>query len=209
MRPAKQTPVLLLLVSTALPTLGRPQTLAALGGPQTPAAAVFASSGPGFKACTERSRMGAANVTYETRLQPPGKVARPESSPSAPTQPHSLKLLLLDAKAGKPIPNQHVLLFYGDSLDALQEERRLTDLKTDANGLAPLPAVIEQAPFVQVWIDLHRTCVTNPNKNAIDLRTLSIKGLTVNHCSNHAFPTTPGVLTIAAREETFFERMSH
>jgi hypothetical protein len=119
------------------------------------------------------------------------------------------RLQVLDAKTGKPVAGTHALVFYGESKDDLRRQTHGAEVKTDANGQAVLPLEIAHAKYVQVWIDWHRLCVARPDDDAVDLTPVVTKGVVVNHCSGQTFPAAAGVLTVAVREETFFEKMSH
>ena len=124
-------------------------------------------------------------------------------------QVKGFRVLALDAKTGRPITGNHVLVQYGATPDDIRWHPHSAEAKTDANGLAVLPGEITSAKYVQVWIDWHRQCAEHPDLEVIDVQAVTGKGLVVNHCSNRVFQVSPGVLTIAARDETFFEKMSH
>jgi hypothetical protein len=57
---------------------------------------------------------------------------------SGTTKDAGIVLCLLDGKNGKPIGNEHLLIFYGTTAEDVHAEKSHRDLRTDVNGMAVL-----------------------------------------------------------------------
>jgi hypothetical protein len=117
-------------------------------------------------------------------------------------------LQILDAKTGKPVVNNHVLVFSGADAQSVKDHKGSHEATTDGNGLASL-SLAEDSQFLQVWVDWHSLCHSDPNSETISIVNLASQGVAFNTCSKNVFPNQPGRLTIAVRPETFWEKMNH
>ncbi|QHN02112.1 hydroxyisourate hydrolase [Granulicella sp. WH15] len=126
-----------------------------------------------------------------------------------PAQSKNLSIQILDAKTGKPIANNHVLLFFGTTTDDLRSLGQHAELTTNKDGLAPLPETAKTSTLLQVSVDWHQLCGTDFASRTIELESIVNQGVSVNHCTIRTFQTTPGRLVIAVRPETLMEKMRH
>ena len=113
----------------------------------------------------------------------------------------------VDARNGKPITNQHVLVFGGDSPEAVRQHKSQYELMTDKDGLATL-TLVPGTQWLQVWMDWHVLCQSEPNSKSFPVRDILDSGLsTPNTCSSVSEKAAPGHLVVFARPERFWEKM--
>lgn len=114
----------------------------------------------------------------------------------------------LDGRNGKPLANQHLLVFVGDSSDAAKSHAEHTDLTTDKNGIGTLTIHPDQTRWIQIWADGRVLCYPDPNQSSFNVDTIVSKGVvTSNSCSGVMREPTPGHLIVFARPARFMEKM--
>lgn len=114
----------------------------------------------------------------------------------------------LDGRNGKPLANQHLLVFTGISGDAVKSHAEHTGLTTDKSGLATLTIYPSETQWIQVWADGRVLCQQDPNQNTFSVATITSKGLAApNTCSALVRESTPGQFIIFARPAHFKEKL--
>ncbi len=114
---------------------------------------------------------------------------------------------VLDARSGKPVPSNHVLLFTGESHEGAHT--RAIEVTTDASGMASFSVDLEKNKFSQVFVDWHSRCLKDPNRESLSLEQVHTQGLVLNQCSKQSSQAKPDLLKVYVRPETFWERMAH
>ena len=66
----------------------------------------------------------------------------------------------LDGRNGKPLANQHLLVFTGASEGAVKSHAVHTSLTTDKNGFVALTISASETQWIQVWADGQRSLPT-------------------------------------------------
>ena len=127
----------------------------------------------------------------------------------ASVEPTSLTIQVLDAKTGKPVPANHVLVFTGATPQDVQFHRGHLDAVTDADGLALVTLDSRQPRYAQMWIDFHSRCQKHPNFESISLERVHDHGLVLNDCSKLTKDPIPNHVTVYVRSETLAEKMRH
>jgi len=113
----------------------------------------------------------------------------------------------VDARNGKPIANQHMLVFGGDSPEAAKQHKSQYELTTDKDGVATL-TLATGTEWLQVWMDWHVLCQSEPNSKSFPVRDILDSGLsTPNTCSSASEKAVPGHLVVFARPAHFWEKM--
>lgn len=114
----------------------------------------------------------------------------------------------LDGRNGKPLGNQHLLVFTGMSSKAVKSHAEHTSLTTDKDGLGTLTVYPTETQWIQVWADGRVLCQTDPNQTSFSVATIMSKGLTApNTCSALVREPTPGHFIVFARPAYFMEKM--
>jgi hypothetical protein len=114
----------------------------------------------------------------------------------------------LDGRNGKPLANQHLLVFVGSSGAAAKSHAEHTDLTTDKNGLGTLTIYPQETQWIQVWADGRILCYPDPNQSSFSVTTIMSNGVvTPNTCSEVMREPTPGHLIVFARPARFMEKM--
>lgn len=123
-------------------------------------------------------------------------------------QPVNISVQALDGRNGKPLANQHLLVFTGASTNAVKSHAEHTGLTTDKDGLGTLTIYPSETQWIQVWADGRILCQDHPNQNSFSVATIMSKGLaTPNTCSALAWEPTPGHFIVFARPAHFKEKM--
>lgn len=119
-----------------------------------------------------------------------------------------IKIHVIDGKSGKPIANEHLLVFEGDSVEAVKQHQHHVDLHTDSAGIAALPN--DDMHWLQVWVDWHRSCQSESEAAIYSVATIRQSGLvSSNTCGSFSQSVLPNELYLFVRRETFIEKMRH
>jgi hypothetical protein len=128
---------------------------------------------------------------------------------SAMAQVKEITIQALDGKTGKPLANQRLLLFAGDTPDTATFHDQNFVLTTDADGKAKLPITSKDTKWIQVWADGLTLCQTKPNSLSFKVETIATLGLSApNTCSPLSQAPKSGVFIVFARESTLSEKMA-
>jgi hypothetical protein len=115
---------------------------------------------------------------------------------------------VLDGRNGKPLADQHVLVFTGLSSDAVKTHAQHTGVTTDKDGIGTLTIYPGETQWLQVFTDGRIPCFPNPNQASFSVSDIMSKGLvTPNECSAHVREPSPGHFVIFARPAHFMEKM--
>lgn len=129
-------------------------------------------------------------------------------SQSAPPQnaESQIQVHALDGRTGKPISNEHVLIFVTD--DPENPKARLIDRSTDARGIVAIQNV--DFRYLQVFVDWHILCVKHPN-NKLEYTASEVvnKGvISSDSCGKVKVNLQPGDLYIFTRPRHWWEPTS-
>jgi len=125
---------------------------------------------------------------------------------AAMAQDNRIVIHLIDGRNGKPISNEHLLVFQGASTEDIKEHRSHLDLQTDANGIAFLPA--DAMPQIQVWPDWYKICRSASSNSIFSLEEIKKNGAaTPNSCGSTTMKLVPNHFYIFARPLSFWEKM--
>jgi len=114
----------------------------------------------------------------------------------------------LDGRNGKPLTNQHLLVFTGASSDAVKSHAEHAGLTTDKDGLGTLTIYPSETQWIQVWADGRILCQPDPNQSTFSVATIMSKGLaTPNTCSGLVRGPTPGHFIVFARPAHLTEKL--
>ena len=120
----------------------------------------------------------------------------------------NITVQVLDGRNGKPLKNQHVLVFTGPSSDAVKTHAQHTGLVTNEAGIGTLMVNPSETRWLQVFADGSVTCHPNPNQGSFSVSEIMSKGLvTPNSCSSLVRAAPPGHLIVFARPAGFMEKM--
>lgn len=115
---------------------------------------------------------------------------------------------VLDGRNGKPLADQHVLVFTGMSSDAVKTQAQHTGLTTDKDGIGTLTIYPGETQQLQVFTDGRIPCFPNPNQSSFSVSDIMSKGLvTPNNCSALVREPSPGRFIVFARPAHFMEKM--
>jgi len=115
---------------------------------------------------------------------------------------------VLDGRNGKPLADQHVLVFTGMSSNAVKTHAAHTGLTTDKDGVGMLTIYPAETQWLQVFADGRVVCYPDPNQSSFSVETIMSKGLaTPNNCSALVREPTPGHFIVFARLASFREKM--
>jgi len=115
---------------------------------------------------------------------------------------------VLDGRNGKPLTDQHVLVFTGPSSDAVKTHAQHTGVTTDKDGMGTLTIDSAETQWLQVFADGRIPCFPNPNQASFSVSDIVSKGLvTPNNCSALVREPSPGHFIIFARPAHFMEKM--
>jgi hypothetical protein len=123
-------------------------------------------------------------------------------------QPLNITVQVFDGRNGKPLKDQHVLVFTGMSSSAVKSHAQHTGVTTDKDGVGTLTIYPGETQWLQVFTDGHVPCFPNPNQASFSVSDIMSKGLvTPNNCSALVKEATPGHLVVFARPAGFMEKM--
>src|SRR4051794_26154786 len=98
-----------------------------------------------------------------------------------------IKIHVVDGKSGKPVANEHVLAFYGDSAADIRAQTHHQETHTDSAGDAHLSGM---KGFLEVWIDRHRLC--EPRVRPFSVDTIQSSGIVaLNTCGTATHVAVP------------------
>lgn len=119
-----------------------------------------------------------------------------------------IKIEALDGRNGKPIPDTHLLVFAGGTVEEVRQHRHYFDLHTSQNGNAELVLTSDSLKFIQVWVDGKTLCQSRPNTVSLSVEQILAEGfLAPNECGNLRMSSAPGQLFVFARPATLREKM--
>ena len=112
----------------------------------------------------------------------------------------------VDGKNGRPLSNQHLLLFASESGNGHDQTE---NLYTDKSGIAIIPSGTIKYSRLQVWVDGHTKCSHDPKELSWSMEQIHLRGVTAeNNCSRKiATVPQPNTLVVYARDPTFLEGM--
>jgi hypothetical protein len=123
-------------------------------------------------------------------------------------QESDIVVQVLDGKNGKPIANNHLLIFTGVSVEDVRAHKNHIEARTDAMGTALLSVDVRSTSRIQVWVDWHVLC-----QEPLDSKTYSVEEIlkgglnTSNSCGSIEQPLSPKRLVVFARPAHFWEKM--
>lgn len=114
----------------------------------------------------------------------------------------------VNGRNGKPLANQHLLVFAGESPESVSQHKKQFELVTDKEGLADLTIAPSDVRWIQVWVDWHVLCQSEPNSKSFSVAEVLSTGLsTPNTCGPSIRKLTPGHFVVFARPAHFWEKM--
>jgi hypothetical protein len=126
---------------------------------------------------------------------------------AAVAQNRQIIVQVLDGDTGKPIANQHLTIYAGDSPDAVIHRKMNFQAVTNQKGFASLntpPA----AKWLQVWADWKTLCQDNPKGKSFSIDEILSTGLAApNTCSSLVQKPDPGQFVLFARRSTAKEEL--
>lgn len=126
---------------------------------------------------------------------------------AAMAQDRQIIVRAIDARSGKPLANQHLLVFGGESAEDVKQHKKKYELMTEKDGLAIL-TLTPETQLLQVWVDWHVLCQSEPNSKSFSVADILAYGLnTPNTCSSASQKAVPGHLVVFARSAHFWEKM--
>lgn len=128
----------------------------------------------------------------------------------ASTSPEKqIEIVVINGRNGKPMPNERLLVFFGNSDAEVRNKQHHVDLRTDARGIAVLMVKASAYSRIQVWVDRRSLCQDDPNSRTFDLDEIRRTGVRApNNCGNvppEELPSNHFVLF--ARPATLREKM--
>jgi hypothetical protein len=115
---------------------------------------------------------------------------------------------VLDGRNGKPLANQHLLVFTGLSNDSVETHAQHTSVTTDKDGTGTLTIYPDETQWLQVFADGRIPCFLNPNQTSFRVNDIVSRGLvTPNTCSALSHDPSPGHFIIFVRPAAFMEKM--
>src|SRR5579863_10121033 len=100
----------------------------------------------------------------------------------------AITIHIVNGKYNKPLANEHVLVFYGDSEADISAEKHHYETRTDTAGNA---RVIGATGLVQVWVDWHPLCEARVTSFSVEsIRSSGI--VAPNTCGSATHEATPG-----------------
>ena len=116
-----------------------------------------------------------------------------------------ISIHVIDGKHGKPVANEHLLVFYGDSEAQVLAQKHHFETRTNSAGDVLLNLV---NGFLQVWIDRHPLC--QPSIDIFNIETIQSSGIVApDICGSATHQALPGNLYLFVRKETLVEGMRH
>ena len=130
------------------------------------------------------------------------------STSAAVGQSMDITVQVLDGRNGKPVADQHVLVFTRLSAAAVKTHAQHTGVTTDKDGMGTLTIYPGETQWLQVFTDGRVPCFPNPNQASFSVSDIMSKGLvTPNDCSAQVQQASPGHFVIYARPAHFMEKM--
>jgi len=121
-------------------------------------------------------------------------------------QDNRIIIHVIDGRNGKPVQNEHILIFQGASAQDIRELKNHLDLQTDANGIALLPP--EAMQQIQVSVDWHKVCQPSSSNSIFSLEEIKRSGVaTPNSCGSNAQKPAPNHFYVFVRPLSFWEKM--
>jgi hypothetical protein len=115
---------------------------------------------------------------------------------------------VLNGKNGKPIANEHLVIFTGTSEEDVRQHKNQAEARTDAKGIALLSVDAHKTSYIQVWVDWHVLCQKAPNGHSYSVGDILKGGLsTTNNCGPIKQPLEPNHFVVFARPASFREKM--
>jgi hypothetical protein len=128
----------------------------------------------------------------------------------ATAQDSHIIVQVVDGRNGRPLANQHLLVFAGESPQSVRQHKKQFELVTDKEGRADLMVVPRDIQWIQVWVDWHVLCQSEPNSKSFSVAEILSTGLsTPNTCGKVAQEAGVGHLIVFARPAHFWEKMQH
>ena len=125
-------------------------------------------------------------------------------------QDNGIVIQVLDGKNGKPIANEHLVIFTAASAEEIKQHKNHLEARTDAKGIATLALDTRASSQIQVWVDWHVLCQEGPNSNSYSVEDILKGGLTTpNNCGTVEQPVAPNHFVVFARSERLREKMRH
>lgn len=127
---------------------------------------------------------------------------------AATAQESHIVVRVVDGRNGKPLANQRLLVFAGNSPETVRGHKENFDLITDKEGVADLRIVSPDMRWIQVWVNFHVLCQSRPNARSFSIAEILSKGVsTPNTCGSPRAQPTPGKFIVFARPTHFWEKM--
>ena len=123
-------------------------------------------------------------------------------------QENNIVIHAVNGKNGKPLANEHLVIFTGASAEDVREHKNHVELLTDAKGTALLPLAGNATSQIQVWLDWHVLCQETPNSRSYSVEDIVKTGLTSpNNCGSVVQGVSPNQLFVFARPAHFWEKI--
>ena len=114
----------------------------------------------------------------------------------------------VDGRNGKPLGSQRLLVFAGGSPEVAKQHNNEFELSTDKDGVATITGMPGTVRWIQVWMDWHILCQSDPNNKSFSVAEILARGLsTPNSCGSVAQDSKPGELVVFARPAHWWEKM--
>ena len=122
-------------------------------------------------------------------------------------QESHIVLEVINGKNGKLLANQHLIVFWGNTVNDTIANKAHSDVTTSRDGIAYL-SVNASMQWIQVWPDWRILCQSGPNSNAFNVNNILTKGAIMpNTCGKAVASPKPGELVIFVRPLNLWERM--
>jgi hypothetical protein len=115
---------------------------------------------------------------------------------------------VVDGRNGKPLANRRLVVFGGESPESVRQHKRQFELVTNKQGLADFTIAPSDTHWIQVWVDWHILCQSEPNKKSFSVAEILSTGLSMtNTCGSSVQKVTPGRIVVFARPAHFWEKL--
>jgi len=123
-------------------------------------------------------------------------------------QGSQIVIQVVDGRNGNPLANQHLLVSAGQSQEYVSHQGKQFDLVTNNQGLADLTIATRDLQWIQVWVDWHVLCQSEPNSKSFSVAQILSTGLsTPNTCGAVTKKAVAGHFVVFARPMHFWEKM--
>ena len=130
------------------------------------------------------------------------------TSTAAQRNGQQIKIQAIDGRNSRSIADAHLLVFAGDTAEAVRRHLKHFDLQTDNRGTAILDLPPGSINYVQVWVDGQILCQAHPNSTSLSVDEVLLRGLSApNTCGSSNQVNRPGQLVIFARPSHWTEKM--